>query len=868
MLTGTLTLFCLDLAEGARLLEFMPRDAHKAIATCNGRALELAEQYGGEIHSELGLESSMLVAFSLASVCVEMVSDLHRYLLAQPWITPRNLFRTAILTGEIGGVDDEPLLHSLRALTDLARPGQILVGESTHAIVQRNPPEGHAFFNLGLNHLEDGGRGQNLYQLLHPELPNSFQPLPASLAAASNLPSGGTPFVGRLREIEGVKSGFYYSTVVSLVGFGGVGKSRLALEVARGMLEDHFHGACYVDLTDVHTKNGMFQAVATALSVHENTEQKIEQVIIEKLRPLEKLLVIDNATDVVAELAMLLGLIRDLCPQVQVITTSRKQIPLSNIHQLPVNPMDAPLPAAHHKSSDIARVDSVALFLNRASLINDAFEITDQNAALIGAICTKLDGIPLAIELAAAKTAHMDLDRIADNLDDRFSIPANAKSKSAPPLERAIRWSFDGLRDYQQTLLLRLCAFAGPFTRESAVKVASCGSLSEDQASIAIDELTAQSYLIKSFSHGVEYLLLLDTIRDFGRAIVVERGETIVNMDRHSDYFATRATDVAPRMYGNEQEALVNELHITYRNYVVAFDWSIEASGCDRAQMLVRALYIYWHHKSMFAEGARWAEEVLKRSTMEPRIRAKLHIIAGTLAAAAGGYVPADKHFKSALRIGQRINDTDTVMRAHCALGTNHLLGGEVKPAIAHLEKALTLARELKDDLDIADICNNLGGNLVDDRQHEVGRKYLFEALDINSKLDRPFGVATNNYYLGRSYRMAGELDHAPQHLEIALRNYIAADDNRGIAATLREFALLRIQAGAHHTAAILLGADEGTRRIRNIQVSLNKRTEIEKARATLETSLGPHFLVEYQKGMEMDRSQINEFLLIGQLPA
>jgi len=202
MLTGTLTLFCLDLSEGTKLLEFMPAVAHRAIAACNELARELADANGGEIHSELGLESSMLIAFPLASACVETASAIHRHVISNKGIPTNNVIRSAILTGEISGDEsDDEVLRSLRSLTDLARPGQILVGESTHAIVRYGLSEGHGFLNLGLHHLDDGGRGQSLFQLLHPELPSDFQLLPSLLSAASNLPRGRTPFVGRSREI-------------------------------------------------------------------------------------------------------------------------------------------------------------------------------------------------------------------------------------------------------------------------------------------------------------------------------------------------------------------------------------------------------------------------------------------------------------------------------------------------------------------------------------------------------------------------------------------------------------------------------------------------------------------------------------------
>jgi len=633
------------------------------------------------------------------------------------------------------------------------------------------------------------------------------------------------------------------------------------------MLEDHYHGARYVDLSMLESKQDVYQAVAHAMDVHESSDMPLETAVLDKLRPMEMLLVFDNVDAVMEEAGPMIAKVVDFCPQIQVITTSRKQLTIPNVHHFPVTPMASPPEGGIRNAVELSRLDSVALFMNRANLLNEEFELTDHNAPLIGAICSKLEGIPLAIELAAAKTGHMDLAKIAANLEDRFSLLIKSKrNKGQPALETAIRWSFDGLNEKQQILLLRLCMFAGDFTYESALKVAGWAPLAESEVGALLRELIDQCYLVPSESYGTRYLQLLDTIRDFGRGIVVQRGWTTEYMNRHSCYFVDRANEISCEIYGPDQVSVIDEVHRTYRNYIVSLNWSVGVSGCDHPQQLVRALYIYWHHKSMYGEGVRWAEEILKDTRLEPIARAKVHIIAGTLASFAGGYAPADHHFSKALRIGRRQGNLSLIMRAYASAGTNHGFAGDLKKAIASVEKALEVARQLGDELDIADFENNLGIVLVEDQKHEAARAHLLASLSINTKLGRIDGTACNNYCLGRSYRLSGELDAASAHLEAALKDFFLVDDSREIAATIRELAFLRMKAGAFFPAAVLFGADDNIRRAKNIQVSVGRRSEVEKALETLRTELRSQFLAEFERGRQMSPLQIREFLLLGDL--
>jgi predicted ATPase len=656
MLEGTATFFCLEVVDAGKLFEFNASMGSNLVESVNRKAMDLAADSHGEVVSTLGENSVLLVAFPFASKCVEAASAINRHLLSQSWYPSRHLVRSAVVTGEVdGAIENQEFLASIAALAGLARAGQILVDEATRAVVRKNLNEGHGFLNLGLHHLEDTSRGQSLFQLLHPDLPGEFQLLPSLLEAASNLPTGGTAFVGRVQEIADVKEGFYHSRVVSLVGFGGVGKTRLAIQVATELLEDHYHGACYLDLTSVSDIQQVFRAMSSALSVSAHPDLSLEQAVLEHLRSREILLMFDNVDDALDELPGVINRVVELCPRVQILTTSRKGLNLDTAFRVTVMPMETP-GTQQYGELEFGLIDSVSLFVSRARLIDDGFELNTYTAKLIGAICTRLDGIPLAIELAAAQTQQMALADIAQNLDDRFTL-LKGRTRGKGTLDTALHWSYDRLPDGHKSVLRSLIPFAGDFTFESAIEMTAGEPLSDDQRSAVIRDLVSLAYVQFSDSKGRGYLRLLDTIREFVRESIQDKGEIAEYMNRHATVFFERSKVVLVEIFGENQARIMEELDRTYRNYLVALDWILGSPRDDRPQEFIRALYTYWFYRSMYDDGVRLTKEVLANMPPDPVMRGKLHVIAGTLCDGKGDHEESARHFRQAVKLAAMADD-------------------------------------------------------------------------------------------------------------------------------------------------------------------------------------------------------------------
>jgi predicted ATPase/class 3 adenylate cyclase len=864
--SGTLTILMLDIADAARLLQYDPSGTNKGISLCNELAEQLAHTANGEVQQQLSIENSLLAVFPSASKAVEAASILHRSMSKQDWHPAKSVLRTAIVTGDIEYEQDSyegPVLHTLFAMKELARPGQILVGEATHAIVRQKLSDGHSFLDLGLHHLEDMMRAQTLFQLLHPELPDNFQPLPSLLSVTSNLPRGLTAFVGRHAEVEEIRERFYLSRVVVLTGFGGVGKSRLSIEVANQMLEDHYHGACYVNLNSCETRDQLTRYTATALGVREIPNVSLENSMLEKLRASEMLLLFDNADEVTETLPTLIGRIVDVCPHIQVLVTCRRPLTLAGAQHHAVQPLAVPAVSAHRNLRALAQVEAVELFLKRACLVKEDFELVEANSHAVAAICRKLEGIPLAIELAASKLRKWDVQTLLAGLEDRFALLTGPRRKrSSRILENALQWSFDLLSEPEKRLLTRLSVFRGEFTEAAVKGICTDDVVPAEMVGSLLRELAAQSLVIVPHSEP-PYYDVLDTVREFSLARLIEAERVEVYMERHAAWFTAYAEEHRETIYGAEQTHILHEFERVYENLLTAIKWSISADEADdRACRIVLVLYLFWFVRSLFAEGLTWAEAALTRAVPDAILSARVRVVAGTMASSMGAFDAADRHFKKAISVGQTQHAPALLLASLGASGTNYIFAGRYEQARLRLEECLAMARLAESAEGIADALNNLGVVLVE--LHQIGRaqELLCESLAINRGLNRSYGVASNVFCLGRCARFAGEIEASHGYLEEALRNYIVVDDPRGIAAVLRELAYLAIENGIFHRAACLLGAEEAIRGKVFAPVPYNRQKEAQNFKMKVKGALQSRFSAEFKRGSDMSMDQVQEFVL------
>lgn len=475
---GTITFLFTDVEGSTKMWEEAPDLMPKTIERHDEIALSVIENNGGRVVKSRGEGDSVFAVFPRASEAVAAAAKLQVALRTEPWPakTPIKV-RMALHTGEAQERDEDyygaPVNRCAR-LRAIAHGGQIVVSLTTEELVRDGLKGGVSLKDLGLHRLKDLSRPEQVFQVLHPELPEDFPPLRSLDALPNNLPQQLTSFIGREQVIAEVLDIFKHTRLLSLTGSGGAGKTRLALQVAADLLEDYEDGVWLIELAVLADPNLVAQSVATTIGVREEPGRPILATLTDFLKAKKVLLVLDNCEHLLSACATLCDHLLRACPGLYILATSREGLNIAGETTYRVPSLGLPDPRAQQAISDLVQVEAVRLFVERAQAAQPGFQVNEQNAASLAQLCVRLDGIPLAIELAAARVKALSVDQINQRLDDRFRLLTGG-SRTALPRQQTLRalidWSYDLLTPEEQTLLRRLSVFAGGWTLEAAEAV-------------------------------------------------------------------------------------------------------------------------------------------------------------------------------------------------------------------------------------------------------------------------------------------------------------------------------------------------------------------------------------------------------------
>jgi class 3 adenylate cyclase len=480
--TGTVTFLFTDIEGSTRLWDRYPETMRQALARHDALMKEAIEKHHGHVFKTIG--DAFCAAFATASDAV-MAAVAAQKALENLQLTDDKTeeslplrVRMALNTGTAEERDGDyfgPTLNKVARLLAAGHGGQILLTASAEAVVAGQLPDSISLVDMGSQRLKDLQLPEHVHQLRHPDLQAEFPPLRA-LNASNNLPIQVTSFVGREREIAEVKRLFEKTRLLTLTGSGGAGKTRLSLQVAAEMMEQNPDGVWLVELAPLSDPNLVPQTVATVLNVREEPGRPITQTLVDFLKTRSLLLLLDNCEHLLTACANLADTILRNCPKAYILASSREglNIPGETTYRIPS--LSLPDTRETLTPENLMQYEAVQLFVERAQSAQPSFVVTPQNAAAVGQLCVRLDGIPLAIELAAARVKAMSVEQIASRLDDRFRLLTGG-SRTALPRQQTLRalidWSYDLLSEQEQTLLRRLSVFAGGWTLEAAEKVCS-----------------------------------------------------------------------------------------------------------------------------------------------------------------------------------------------------------------------------------------------------------------------------------------------------------------------------------------------------------------------------------------------------------
>jgi len=688
--TGTVTLLLADIEGSTRLWQSEPEEMTAAVARLDRTVGEFVAKHNGVRPVEQGEGDSFVAAFARASDAVACALALQRAPLL-----PIKL-RIGVHTGEVQLRDEGNYIgttvNRAARLRDLAHGGQTVLSGTTEDLVTDLLPADSWLIDLGSHPLRDLPHPVRAVQLCHPDLRNDFPPLRARETVANQqLPTQFTSFVGRAAEIGEVTRLLTDSRVVTLTGAGGIGKTRLAIQVAAELGGD----VCYVDLAPITDPEVVPVTVSRALGVRDQPAHSMMGALLRSVGERRILVVLDNCEhllDACAELVM--ALLRG-CPAVSILATSREPIGMSGevSWRVPSLPLDD---------------EAVALFAERARQVRPDFRLTKENAAAVTEICRRLDGLPLAIELAAARVRVLSLAEIHHGLHDRFRLltgGARTAVRRQQTLRASVDWSHTLLTEPERVLFARLAVFMGGFDLDAAEAVAADGDVARHQVLDLLTLLVDKSLVVVESASGRTRYRLLETVRQYAQERLAESGHGDPARTRHRDHFAAMAASL-DRASGRDHEQRLGQVETEIDNLRAAFTWSRGESDLERASQLACSLQPLWLARGRMREGMAWCDTVLLDGGAGLR-EAKPTAFSCLLAANAvlDVYTGATARLEAALdalTIARAADDPGLLLRALTACcGIAVFDPDRARP---HLAEAIDLARSLNDNWRLSQI--------------------------------------------------------------------------------------------------------------------------------------------------------------------
>lgn len=640
--------------------------------------------------------------------------------------------------------------------------------------------------------------------------PSASSQAPTAVERRHNLPLQLTSFVGREREVAEVERLLAGTRLLTLTGIGGSGKTRLAIEVATRLEELYADGICWVELASLAEAGLVVQSVAVALGLAEQPGQTHAEAVAGYLRTKRLLLVLDNCEHLVEECAAVAAGLLQTCSHLKILATSREGLGIAGetIWLVP----GLALPQRRGPGiEDPGHSEAVRLFVERAAVAMPTFRLTDHNAAAVVQICRRLDGIPLAIELAAVRVRMLAVDQIATRLDDALRL-LKGSSRTAlarhQTLQAVIDRSYDLLSEPERALLRRLAVFAGGFT------LAAAEAICQDERVPAEDVLDLLSYLIdKSLvmvGGGDEALSgyaearyqLLETVRQYGMYQLHEAGEAEILQRQHAHFFLAFAEQAEPQLTGPQETIWLSRLETEHDNLRATFAWALDQGQAETAARLGGALWRFWEGRGYLSEGRRWVEAALARGdTLVPQVRARALIAAGNLAWDQCDYPAARAFLGESLALRRASGDIKGIAEALSNLGGVAQEQGDYTTASAFLVESLALRRELGDRWGSAVSLNNLGNVAYSEGDYATAYARFSESLVLGRELGQKRFISTSLNNLGNVALSLEDYDTARVCHEESLAISRQVGDKQGMASSLNNLGVVARRQGDVNTA-------------------------------------------------------------------
>jgi predicted ATPase len=663
--------------------------------------------------------------------------------------------------------------------------GQILLSQSTFDLTRDKLPEKAQVIDMGERRLKDVLQTEHLYQLTVPDLPTEFPSLNTLLSFNHNLPAELTSFIGREKEIEEIKKLIASNRIVTLTGSGGAGKTRLGLQVGTECLNQFSNGVWLAELAPVTDPTLVPQTLLSIFNLREDSHRSVLEVLIEYLRAKTLLLILDNCEHLIEACAQISEDLLHACPKLKILASSREALGIAGEVAYRVPSLNTPNPTDLPPLDKLEKVDSIRLFIERAATAKPGFALTNDNASFVAQICYRLDGIPLALELAASRAKVLSPEQIASRLDDRFRLLTGG-SRTALPRQQTLRamidWSYSLLSEEEKTLFRKLAVFVGGWTLEAAESV--CG-----EARSGVDVLDLLTRLVdkslvftEESTDEIRYHRL-ETIRQYSREKFFETDEVEAVRDRHLDYFVQFAELVDENLKGRHQLTWQSRMSAEQDNLRAALEWGVSKNP-DSALSIAGAANLFWTAGGYSAEGFRWTQKALRQVekialpeglTMEKRLVARARALRGLtrLYLSLGDNANAKRAAEESVALYRQSQDRRGLAFALVVLAYPLEFLGERVEAEAALQESYAIACA---EEDVYGICRSLNrlARVIADLHHDLdlAQRYLEESLRMAREAGLRSQEAQSSEILGFIAADRTEYDEARTHFRESMRVY------------------------------------------------------------------------------------------------
>ncbi|HLZ60452.1 MAG TPA: tetratricopeptide repeat protein [Ktedonosporobacter sp.] len=783
---GTVTLLFTDMQGSTRLLQQLGQRYAELLAECRALLRAVFEQWSGHEVDTQG--DAFFVAFPRATDAVAAAVAAQRALFVHEWPDSVEVrVRIGLHTGEPQPAEEGYVgmdVHRAARIMGAAHGGQVLLSQTTSNLVRYDLPEAVTLRDLGAYHLKDVEGFTHLFQIVIPDISIDFPPLlnAAPEQVFHDFPPQLTPFIGREQEITRIGTTLRQPDVrlLTLIGTAGVGKTRLAVQAASEMSEMFRDGIFFIALEQVGTPEGVVPAIAQTLNIQEEKGRPLFERVKSTLREQRALLILDNFEHVGAASLLVINLLA-ACPHMKALITSRQVLHVQAEHVFDVPPLALPNLGRQFDPAALLQCESIALFVQRAQTVQPGFQLTPANASAVASICTRLDGIPLAIELAAARSRYFPPQVLLARLEQGLAI-LNGSAHDIPTRQQTLRgalaWSYDLLDAREQEVFRRLAVFVKGGMLDAIEQVGAATGIAQEKILPVLEALVDKSLLQQQIqAEGEMRFWQLQTLREYGLECLQREGESKIAHSAHADYYLTWAEKGAALLLGTEQARWLDRLEQEYDNLRSALEWLLQEAQAEDAQEeqqkqsarddlrpAERALRLciaasgFWEIRGHFSEGSAFLERALAISTgVKASVRAEALHQAGFLALVQDNDIKAETLLQQSQELFEESGDRAGMANILRTQGNLARTRSNYKVARRLLEEALAIYEELGNSKRMTFTREDLAQIALAQCNYTTARTLLEENLARYQAQNEKYSIAYPLFHLARTLFLAND---------------------------------------------------------------------------------------------------------------